>query len=78
MVAKAVVMTCPSNAIMKDASAVTPSTQFFPPSRQVPASPLPALFRPRHAALYEQDEWEVAGDTVEIFLCGRILLQTRI
>jgi hypothetical protein len=45
-VAKAVVMTCPSNAIMKDASAVTPST-----SRQVPASPLPALFRPRHAAL---------------------------
>jgi hypothetical protein len=34
------------------------------------------LFRPRHAALYGQDEWEVAGDTVEkIFLCGRILLQ---
>jgi hypothetical protein len=29
MVANAVVMTCPSSAIMKDASAVTPSTQFF-------------------------------------------------
>src|SRR6202790_3950664 len=31
MVAKAVVMTCASSAIMNDASAVTPSTQFFSP-----------------------------------------------
>src|SRR6478736_9950620 len=36
---------------------------FSRPSRQVPASPLSALFRPRHAALYGQDEWKVAGDT---------------
>jgi hypothetical protein len=31
MVAKAVVMTSESSAIMKDASEVTPSTQFFSP-----------------------------------------------
>src|SRR5258708_2015484 len=30
MVTKAVVITCASSAIIKDASAVTPNTQFFP------------------------------------------------
>jgi hypothetical protein len=35
------------------------------------------LFQPRHAALYGEDEWEVAGDTVEkLIFYGRILWQT--
>src|SRR5260221_3222202 len=74
MVAKAVVMICASSAIMKDASALTPSTQFFSalvagsciaPLRSVPAASCDASG--------ERRTGEGGGYGRKIFLRGRIL-----
>src|SRR6266851_1293217 len=75
MVAKAVVMTCASSAIMKDASAVTPSTQFFPPLTSESCIASLRLFRARVARRSStRRTGNGKGCGPEIFSCDRILL----
>src|SRR5713101_5732330 len=75
MVAKAVVMTSASSAIMKDASAVTPSTQFFSPLTSGSCIASLRLLRgrvTRRSRTRRTGSGEGYG--AKYLICGRILL----